>query len=1632
MKYRKQQKLTAGLLCLAVAAQNAAAMPAFAMAGGETGSLDACIQNAEEMADKGISVLSVGMPVVTVDFGKLKLNYNPGSGKWYSDKAETRGRLVHSETADVQEVVIGGAEHFRFQLKDGIAEEKTEDGTWERTHRLDIMLREIQSYRPEYEKTFYDNASQKMRDVPEIASFPLTFVMTPEAEQPECQVFLEGELLDTIRCTDYEPGGSGGNVHPQHDKEPDVNPSAKIDYFTSSGDISLDGSISISDAVIVNRLVAEDSDIPVTDLGMDLADHDGDGMINMWDVQDLLYMAVGTSASKWYRIRGSEKPVVQQDAVLLYTQEEQDAAASEMFGMTTDALRQQNGNVNSKFTEGEDSVTLEILFFTAHPMAKYAVQGIGADESGELHLTLSVLTGAADAENTAYCGRITLTLPKEIPLSSTNVHLHFDAFDYENEYSHSLPQSLVYASTSTEIWQEPKRMEYETVDPNLLLSRPLDYTVETLRSEEDDIDDLCMRIAQMSKESLFNIYRLEGDGERKEMHQYGVVTNNGNYQRIEILILMTGRTDGVQGILNAVPYEVKLDQNGKATVALTMLTGSRHDSLAAYDVLHVTVDVPYGLLDAEQTPEAVCSRFYDVDDAEDFAKANMPVDLYLNAEAMPDTLRQMIGTSCKQIHAQEVTHYAYEGGMDYFAQQFGYADFDTLRRKVDKTGITPVLAKLDEPMNGTDETLTLGFLRFTEGFDDFAVTGLEYDEIQNKLIVRTASYYDLSARYVGTNTPHTNMTQYICKLTLPEGSLFSGILVEQQNTVFDQCSDPNADVKFREAQSECPMLIQTGRHYRQPDEVPEGAVLLTDTGDTEGFAPEYATQADSGSRVSVYYTFEQGEEEDTLTLYLYDRDGAYNDVLTGLERCQNGRLRLHLLSLYTTGSCIGSYDPCRKMTYTLPHGVLDDVRGMELQTEMTSFRQELLNCEAKQLYIPPYTVSYEEILIYDQTRYNYNKGNISPDFYKAIPLDTTDENGQAVGFDADGKDNFGYLLTEGETEDTLSLFFQLEGGYFVWDLEVSSLAMDTDGILNVGAVRVANTYSLNEGFYRRDLQIPHGFFSDIKGLHVMLHTIDGQNAEEMNYWADGIPVAAVWQKHSASEEQTPFTGDLTPEITEQKHWTYGDSQPFIQDEEDLAELAEIFRCTNDPAEIQAQIEGADGKKTDWITFERSWSDEQDILTVMAYRAGTTQYERLRSLRLDANGILHAVYDSYQGGDIAEHKLDVCKLNVPREIQAKIRGIVREVQPHIVVSEQFERCGIDLLNEIGDVSERRVDAAEVISWEYAEFRGDYNAPDDAFAEAAAMVGRTPDEIREMQYSDYEEERGSFVMWYIQPGVTEDELHLMISIPDGGAYDYKLEALNTAEDAIIPTLYRVPAANPAEGGFVCAMILTVPLDALNPDMVGKGMEPVEYTEHGYYRDPAFDALGDSRFDPLYANAYYKEYIEQLEPAEIVLTVDSGEQNMTYVPLKRCNDSTWEFYEEDYLQGFGDDSTWEKVCAFFGCDTREEAMTHFEGENYAPWIQWRLMEGEEEDTLALLSFDLPDGNDNHELIPLEYTVTADGTLQVYGWDRLNMYRRQPYVHYEELRIQHGSLPEIRDMQWIELVGTTDKANRIAVEQP
>ncbi|MCR5305408.1 MAG: hypothetical protein K6E36_02770 [Oscillospiraceae bacterium] len=208
--------------------------------------------------------------VFRYDFGSFAALFDTQTGKWYTES----GAVLKPQTEAVQTWKNGG---LTVDFEQHEAYRESEDGTRKLNDRVTDFLRNSLAYFvPDYATEYYDKAQQKHISVPAPTSFPLTYRVLPDAECFSVEILIGeyslGQFTDSE--TQYQPNGAVGYGRP--------------DAFTDDGDLTVDGNISIADAIYSSRIAAEDKELKISALGLDLADEDGDGMVGMGDVRALL------------------------------------------------------------------------------------------------------------------------------------------------------------------------------------------------------------------------------------------------------------------------------------------------------------------------------------------------------------------------------------------------------------------------------------------------------------------------------------------------------------------------------------------------------------------------------------------------------------------------------------------------------------------------------------------------------------------------------------------------------------------------------------------------------------------------------------------------------------------------------------------------------------------------------------------------------------------------------------------------------------------------------------------------------------------------------------------------------------------------------------------------------------------------------------------------------------------------------------------------------------------------------------------------------------------------------------------------------------------------------------------------
>lgn len=244
---------------------------ALLMAAATLTSLPAIPFAAPEIPAAAAEIQTIQTRVFRYDFGSFYALYDTRGGKWYDES----GTLLKSLTEPVQEwksakLTVDFEQKEAYILKS--------DGTKQMNSAVTEFLQNtLTAFVPDYATEYYDKAQQKYIAVPKPESFPLTFRVLQDTNVFTVEVLLGENSLGQFTGSEdmiYQGDGSVGCARP--------------DAFTDSGDLTVDGSISIADAVCSNRIAAEDTGVRISALGLELADEDGDGMVGIGDVRALL------------------------------------------------------------------------------------------------------------------------------------------------------------------------------------------------------------------------------------------------------------------------------------------------------------------------------------------------------------------------------------------------------------------------------------------------------------------------------------------------------------------------------------------------------------------------------------------------------------------------------------------------------------------------------------------------------------------------------------------------------------------------------------------------------------------------------------------------------------------------------------------------------------------------------------------------------------------------------------------------------------------------------------------------------------------------------------------------------------------------------------------------------------------------------------------------------------------------------------------------------------------------------------------------------------------------------------------------------------------------------------------------
>ena len=217
------------------------------------------------------SVQTIQTRVFRYDFGSFCALYDTRGGKWYDES----GNLLKSATEPVQVWERG---NLTVDFEKSEAYILKSEGTKQMNSVITEFLQNtLKAFVPDYATEYYDKAQQKSVSVPKPASFPLTFRILQDTDVFTVEVLIGENSLGQFtgsRDMMYQGDGTVGYCRP--------------DAYTDAGDLTVDGQISIADAIYSTRVAAEDTGLRISALGLELADEDGDGMVGIGDVRALL------------------------------------------------------------------------------------------------------------------------------------------------------------------------------------------------------------------------------------------------------------------------------------------------------------------------------------------------------------------------------------------------------------------------------------------------------------------------------------------------------------------------------------------------------------------------------------------------------------------------------------------------------------------------------------------------------------------------------------------------------------------------------------------------------------------------------------------------------------------------------------------------------------------------------------------------------------------------------------------------------------------------------------------------------------------------------------------------------------------------------------------------------------------------------------------------------------------------------------------------------------------------------------------------------------------------------------------------------------------------------------------------
>ena len=369
----KTKKYLNGLIALAVLAQSIPLLPA-------------------APASAAVSVQTMRTRIFTYDFGDFSARYDTRTGLWFDEA----GTLISAATEKTQTAAYQGSKVTVDTESCKVYDEAGNELPALSKCAADYLGGGANwvTYAPQY----YDKAQQTYLDVPVPDSFPLTYRFMEDDDSFACALYFGDAFYCTLAYCDPSFTGEKAGIRGS---------SAQADTlpFTDSGDTTADGEINVLDAVLSCRIVVEEEKAPVSDLGLELADVDGDGLITTGDTTALIHdLAHPGEITPEPQIPDNAVPVLSQKKTepQPYDAGEMEAlcrALSERYTYEEEIdmdrfyddylyLAEYDGedNIGYTLTRGEETDQLSLFFF--YENAQYAfhmeIRALDIDETGKL------------------------------------------------------------------------------------------------------------------------------------------------------------------------------------------------------------------------------------------------------------------------------------------------------------------------------------------------------------------------------------------------------------------------------------------------------------------------------------------------------------------------------------------------------------------------------------------------------------------------------------------------------------------------------------------------------------------------------------------------------------------------------------------------------------------------------------------------------------------------------------------------------------------------------------------------------------------------------------------------------------------------------------------------------------------------------------------------------------------------------------------------------------------------------------------------------------------------------------------------------------------------------------------------